>query len=162
MKEAPGKKYFRLAPGCSVRLKSAYIITCDGFDEDENGNVTTVYASYHADSKSGSDTSGIKAKGTIHWVSCQHAFDAEVRLYDRLFNDENPDGHKDREFMEFLNPDSLSIVQNCKLEPGLASAKPGDGFQFQRLGYFSVDNKYSLPGKPVFNRTVTLKDGWKK
>jgi glutaminyl-tRNA synthetase len=162
MKESPGKKYFRLAPGTTVRLKSAYIVTCTGFEENENGEVTTVFCDYFENSKSGSDVSGIKSKGVIHWVECENAVDGEVRLYDRLFNDESPDGQKDKDFMEFLNPDSLQVLTNCKLEPSLANATVGEGFQFQRLGYFSVDSKLSSPGKPVFNRTVTLKDGWKK
>jgi glutaminyl-tRNA synthetase len=121
-----------------------------------------VHVKYYENSKSGEDTSGIKAKGVLHWVSCEHAFDAEVRLYDRLFSDPAPDGHKDKDFMEFINPDSLEVLQNCKLEPSLKDAKEGDRFQFQRMGYFCVDSKYSKDGAPVFNRTVTLKDTWAK
>lgn len=161
MEDAP-KKFFRLAPGKTVRLKSAYIIEYVDHKKDADGNVTEVHVKYFENSRSGQDTSGIKTKGTLHWVSAAHAKDAEVRLYDRLFNDEAPDGHKDRDFMEFLNPDSLEIISNAKFEPSLMEAIEGDRFQFQRLGYFCVDNKYSTPGKPVFNRTVTLKDAWAK
>ena len=161
MEDAP-KKYFRLAPGRTVRLKSAYIIEYVNHMKDAEGNVTEVHVNYFENSKSGMDTSGIKAKGVLHWVSCEHAFDAEVRLYDRLFNDETPDGHKDKDFTEFINPNSLEILSNCKLEPSLSSAREGDRFQFQRLGYFCVDEKYSEEGKPVFNRTSTLKDTWAK
>ncbi len=161
MEDAP-KKFFRLAPGKIVRLKSAYIIEYVDHKKDAVGNITEVHVKYFENSRSGQDTSGIKAKGTLHWVSAEHAQDAEVRMYDRLFNDEAPDGHKGRDFMEFLNPDSLEIITNAKVEPSLVEAKEGDRFQFQRLGYFCVDNTYSEPGKPVFNRTVTLKDAWAK
>ena len=159
--EGVNKKWFRLAPGRSVRLKSAYIVTYTGHVTDASGNVTEVHVEYHPNSKSGSDTSGIKAKGTLHWVDCNHAADAEVRLYDRLFSNENPDGHKDRDFMESLNPDSLEILSNCKVEPVLASAEVGTPWQFTRLGYFMADSKWAKEGKLVFNRAVTLKDGWK-
>ena len=159
--EGVNKKWFRLAPGRSVRLKSAYIVTYVDHKTDEAGNVTEVHVEYHPNSKSGSDTSGIKAKGTLHWVECTQAQDVEVRLYERLFNDPSPDGHKGQDFMEFLNPDSLEILQGCKVEPVLASAKPGQTWQFTRLGYFTADSRYSQEGKPVFNRAVTLKDGWK-
>ena len=161
MEDAP-KKFFRLAPGKVVRLKSAYIIEYVDHKKDAAGNVTEVHVKYLEDSRSGQDTSGIKAKGTLHWVSAEHAKDAEVRLYDRLFKDEAPDSHKDRDFMEFVNEDSLEIITNAKVEPSLVEAKSGDRFQFQRLGYFCVDSKYSTDGKPVFNRTVTLKDTWAK
>ena len=130
--------------------------------KDTNGKVTEVHVKYYENSKSGSDTSGVSAKGTLHWVSAEHAFDAEVRLYDRLFADPAPDGHKEVDFMEFLNPNSLHILKNCKVEPALRDAKVGDRFQFQRIGYFAVDEKYSKEGAPVFNRTVTLKDTWSK
>lgn len=158
----PPKKYFRLAPGKAVRLKSAYIIECEEHIFNDEGELVELKCKYYPDSKSGEDTSGVKVKGVIHWVSTAHAFDAEVRLYDRLFNDEAPDGHKDQHFNEFLNPDSLKIIENCKLEPSLKDAQPGQKFQFQRLGYFCVDSKYSKPGQPVFNRTVTLRDSWAK
>ena len=116
---------------------------------------------YFENSKSGSDTSGIKAKGTLHWVERNNAIDAEVRQYDRLFADEAPDGHKDKDFTEFLNPNSLEILNNCKLEPSLADAQPGTTYQFTRLGYFTPDSKNSREGALVFNRAVTLRDGWK-
>ena len=158
----PPKKYFRLAPNKTVRLKGAYIIECEDYVLDDDGNVVELFCKYYPDSKSGSDTSGIKVKGVIHFVEKSNAFDAEVRLYDRLFDDEAPDGHKDRDFKEFINPESLQVLSNCKLEPSLKEAKSGEQFQFQRLGYFCVDSKYSEEGKPVFNRTVTLKDSWAK
>ena len=159
--EGVNKKWFRLAPGRSVRLKSAYIVTYVDHVVDEVGNVTEVHVEYHPNSKSGSDSSGIKAKGTLHWVECSHAADAEVRLYDRLFSNENPDGHKDCDFMEFLNPDSLEVLSGCKIEPVLKNAEAGKPWQFTRLGYFTVDSKLAEEGRLVFNRAVTLKDGWK-
>ena len=157
----PDKKWFRLAPGATVRLKSAYIVTCTGYDLGPDGRVTEIRATYLPESKSGSDTSGLKVKGTLHWVSASHAFDAEVRLYDRLFSDPEPDGHEGRDFLEFLNPESLTVLSGCKLEPALAEALPGQGYQFTRLGYFTPDARHSRPHAPVFNRAVTLKDGWK-
>ena len=128
---------------------------------DQAGQITEVHVEYHPDSKSGSDTSGIKAKGTLHWVECGHAKDAEVRLYDRLFTEENPDGHKDTDFMDFVNPDSLEILRDCKVEPMLGDAEFGRQWQFTRLGYFTVDSKLSRAERLIFNRAVTLKDGWK-
>ena len=157
----PDKKWFRLAPGATVRLKSAYIVTCTGYDLGPDGRVTEIRATYLPESKSGSDTSGLKVKGTLHWVSASHAFDAEVRLYDRLFADPEPDGHEGRDFLEFINPESLTVLSGCKLEPALAEALPGQGYQFTRLGYFTPDARHSRPHAPVFNRAVTLKDGWK-
>ena len=159
--EGVNKKWFRLAPGRSVRLKSAYIVTYVDHVTDEHGEVTEVHVEYHPSSKSGSDTSGIKAKGTLHWLECAHARDAEVRLYERLFLDESPDGHKDLDFMEFLNPESLEVLEGCKVEPMLADAKAGVPWQFTRLGYFTADAKHTSAERPVFNRAVTLKDGWK-
>ncbi len=160
--EDPPRKFFRMGPGREVRLKSAYIIKCEDYKKDhETGEIIEVYCTYDPETKSGSGVSR-KVKGTLHWVSAKHAFNAEVRLYDRLFNDETPDGHKDKDFIEFLNPDSLTILKNCKLEPSLKSAVKGEKFQFTRLGYFCVDNKYSKPGAPVFNRTVALRDTWSK
>ena len=153
------KKWFRLAPGRTVRLKSAYIVEYVDHKEDENGKVTEVHVNYIPNSRSGQDTSGVKPKGTLHWVSAAHAQDAEVRLYDRLFKEESPEANGD--FMDALNPDSLSILKGCKIEPSLAAAQLGTVFQFTRLGYFTLDSKYSAPGEPVFNRAVTLKDGWK-
>lgn len=156
----PPRKYFRLGPDRTVRLKNAYIITCEDYKKDENGNVTEVYCKYYPDSKSGQDTSGIKAKGTLHFVNIADAVDVEVKMYDRLFMDENPTGHKDKDFMEFINPKSLEVV-TAKAEPFLLEAKAGEKFQFLRKGYFVADLD-STSEKPIFNRTVTLKDGWAK
>ena len=159
MEDAP-KKYFRLTPGKEVRLKNAYIVKCTGFEKDADGNLTVVYAEYDAMTKSGMPDSNRKVKGTIHWVSTEDCFDAEVRLYDRLFMVENP-AEDGRDIRELLNPDSLKVLTNCKIESYLKDAQPYDHFQFQRIGYFNVDPD-SEPGKMVFNRTVTLKDSWSK
>ena len=158
--EVPMKKWFRLAPGAMVRLKSAYIIKCESFEKDTAGNLVSIHCTYIPESKSGSDTSGINVKGTIHWVSAAHAVTAEVRLYDRLFKLENPAAEED--FKQSINPDSLQIIEKAYLEPSLADAKLEEAYQFIRKGYFSLDKKLSQPGKPIFNRTVTLKDNWKK
>jgi glutaminyl-tRNA synthetase len=158
--EVPMKKWFRLAPGAMVRLKSAYIIKCESFEKDEAGNLVSIHCTYIPESKSGSDTSGVNVKGTIHWVSAAHAVTAEVRLYDRLFKLENPAAEED--FKQSINPDSLQIIEKAYLEPSLADAKQEEAYQFIRKGYFSLDKKLSKPGKPIFNRTVTLKDNWKK
>lgn len=160
MEDAP-KKFFRMTPGGEVRLKGAYIVRCEGVEKDAGGRITTIHCTYDPDTRSGSGSDQRKVKGTLHWVSAPTALDAEVRLYDRLFKDEDPAGHKDIDFKEFLNENSLKVLTGCKLEPALASVAPGDRFQFQRLGYFCVD-KDSAPGAPVFNRTVTLKDNWSK
>ncbi|NLA49013.1 MAG: glutamine--tRNA ligase, partial [Bacteroidales bacterium] len=160
--ENPPHKYFRLAPGSEVRLKGAYIIRCESFKKNPvSGVIEEVYCSYDPATKSGEHLSGKKVKGTLHWVSAQHAIDAEIRLYDRLFNHEDPSGQKDRDYREFLNPDSLKVLKNCKLEPSLGSARPYDKFQFQRLGYFCADPD-STSSRPVFNRTVSLRDTWAK
>lgn len=151
------RKWFRLAPGKVVRLKSAYKVEYVDHLCDDSGKVTEVHVNYFENSKSGSDTSGIKTKGTLHWVESTHAIDAEVRLYDRLFADPNPDGHKEKSYMEFLNPESIQVLTNCKLEPSLKNAKPGTTYQFTRLGYFTPDTK----GEGVFNRALTLRDSWK-
>ena len=161
MEDAP-KKYFRLSPGRNVRLKGAYIVNCVEAIYNEDGSIKEVHCNYYENSRSGQDESGIKAKGTLHWVSCNHAINAEVRLYDRLFNDASPDGHKDRDFMDFINPNSLEILSNCKVESSLANAKGGDQFQFQRIGYFCADERLHKPGNLVFNRTVPLRDSWAK
>jgi len=158
MEDAP-KKFFRLGPGLSVRLKHAYIVTCHDFVKDENGKVTEVHCTYVPNSKSGEDTSGLKVKGTIHWISVPHAKEAEVRLYDRLFNDENPAAAED--FKASINPESLHIIERAYIEPDLANATPEKGYQFIRLGYFTLDT-HSTPTHLVFNRTVTLKDSWGK
>ncbi|NLC49133.1 MAG: glutamine--tRNA ligase/YqeY domain fusion protein [Bacteroidales bacterium] len=160
MEDAP-KKYFRLTPGRETRLKSAYIVKCTGCKKDDEGNVVEVYAEYDPLTKSGMAESGRKVKGTIHWISVPHSVDAEVRLYDRLFTVEDPANAKDKNFKDLINPDSLKILDNCKLEAYLGDAKPGDSFQFQRIGYFNVDIE-STPEKLVFNRTVPLRDSWAK
>jgi len=161
-REEANRKFFRLKLGGEVRLKNAYIIKAESCTKDEQGNILEIQCTYDAKSKSGSGTeeSLRKVKGTLHWVSVAHAIEAEVRMYDRLFTDENPDGHKDKDFMEFLNPNSLEKRQGF-LEPSLKDAKVGDRFQFQRLGYFNVDTD-STEGKMVFNRTVPLRDSWAK
>ena len=158
-KEPQNRKYFRLAPEKDVRLKSAYILHCTGHEEDADGNVTQINCTYYPDSKSGEDTSGVKAKGTLHWVNAATAVDLEVRMYEPLFTDPTPMDHVDRDFMEFVNPQSLTIVQ-AKGEPGLAQAAAGEQFQFLRQGYFTVDPD-SQDGQPVFNLTVGLKSSWK-
>lgn len=155
------KKWFRLAPGRTVRLKSAFIVEYVDHFTNEAGEVTEVHVRYIENSRSGQDTSGVKAKGTLHWVHAVHAVDAEVRLYDRLFSEPSPDKDSEVDFMEYLNPDSLEIIQGAKVEPLLGEAEPGVTYQFTRLGYFAADPKHSKPGAPVFNRAVTLKDGWK-
>jgi glutaminyl-tRNA synthetase len=159
MENAP-KKFFRLGPGLTVRLKYAYIITCDDFKKDEHGNITEIYCSYIPESKSGSDTSGLKVKGTIHWVSVPHAKTAEVRLYDRLFKVENP-ASEEGDFKDYINPDSLTILPEAFIEPSLAETRPLDKFQFLRLGYFTTD-KESTANHLIFNKTVGLKDSWAK
>ncbi len=159
MEDAP-KKYFRLTPGNEVRLKNAYIVKCTGCKKDEGGNIIEVYAEYDALTKSGMPESGRKVKGTIHWVSTEGSFDAEVRLYDRLFMVENP-ADDDRDILELLNPNSLKVLKGCKMESYLKDAKAGDKFQFQRTGYFCVDPD-STTENMVFNRTVSLKDSWAK
>jgi glutaminyl-tRNA synthetase len=159
--ETPPAKYFRLAPGQEVRLKSAYIIKCESVIKDAvTGAVTEVHCSYDPLTRSGAPQSNRKVKGTLHWVSAKHALEAEIRLYDRLFNDPEPSEHKDTDFKEYLNPDSLKTV-NGYVEPSLKDAKPFDKFQFIRLGYFSVDPD-STDKNLIFNRTVTLKDTWAK
>lgn len=162
-KEVPPPKFHRLSPGKEVRLRYAYIICCDEVIKDENsGEIIELRCTYYPDTKSGSGTSSKKAKGTIHWVSAKDAFNAEVRLYDRLFSVADPEGEEGKDFKEFINPNSLEILGNCKLEPSLKNAAPGEKFQFERLGYFCVDTKYSKQGSPVFNRIVTLRDSWAK
>ena len=158
--ENPPKKYFRLAPGQMVRLKSAYIIKCEEVIKDDTGNVTEVRCTYIPESKSGNDTSGISVKGTLHWVSVKHAITAEVRLYDRLFKVENPSS-EEGDFKEYINPQSLQIIRAAYMEPVLKTAKFDDRYQFIRKGYFVLDKDTSTSGM-VFNRTVGLKEGWKK
>ncbi len=158
----PIPKYKRLYPGGpECRLKGAYLIRCVGYETDEAGNVTEIAAEYDPDSKGGNPADGRKVKGaTIHWVDAATAVDAEVRLYDNLFADENPDSG-DKDFLECLNPNSLEVLTGCKLEASLASAQPADRFQFLRLGYFCADSRDTAPGALVFNRAVSLKDGFK-
>ncbi len=160
--EEPPKKFFRLTPGKEVRLKGAYIIMCTGCTKDADGNVTEIQCTYDPDTLSGSAGSQRKVKGTLHWVSARHCVDAEVRLYDRLFAVENPSADTEHDFRELLNPDSLRVINDAKIEPFLAeTAKVGDTFQFQRIGYFTVDQD-STEGHLVFNRTIGLKDSWAK
>jgi glutaminyl-tRNA synthetase len=158
--EEANKKFFRLKLGSEVRLKNAFIIKAESCTKDENGNVIEIQCTYDPLSKSGSGTeeSLRKVKGTLHWVSVKHAVKAEVRAYDRLFLDEAPDAHKDKDFMEFLNPNSLEIIP-AFVEPSLQTAKIGERFQFQRLGYFCVDNE-TTETKLIFNKTVGLRDSW--
>ena len=162
--ENPPKKFFRLGPGREVRLRYAYFITCREVIKDpDTGAVTELRCTYDPATRGGNAPDGRKVKATLHWVSAQHALDARVRLYDRLFTKENPDEKiEGKTFKDFINPDSLETLTACKLEPSLAHAAPGDGYQFERLGYFCADLKDSTPGSPVFNRTVTLRDTWAK
>ena len=160
MENAP-KDFYRLTPGGrEVRLKSAYIIQCTGFDKDADGNITAVHCTYDPDTKSGTEGGNRKVKSTINWVDTKNAAKAEVRLYDRLFSIENPSA-SEKDFRELLNPDSLKVIEGCIVERSLASAKPLEHFQFLKQGYFTVD-KDSTPKKPIFNRTVSLKDNWAK
>ena len=160
--ENPPKKFFRMTPGKEVRLKGGYIIMCNDVVKDDEGNIVEIHCTYDPDTLSGTPGSMRKVKGTLHWVSARHAVEAEVRLYDRLFAVENPSAESEKDFRELLNPDSLKVVTNAKVEPYLAQiAKPEDKFQFQRIGYFCVDLD-STPEHLVFNRTITLKDSWAK
>jgi glutaminyl-tRNA synthetase len=158
--ENPSKKYFRLTPGQKVRLKGAYIIQCDEVIKDATGKIAALHCSYIPESKSGSDTSGIKVQGTLHWVSVQEAINCEVRLYDRLFRVEDP-ANEEGDFKSYINPDSLQVITNAYAEPTLKNANNTERYQFLRKGYFCLD-KDSSPDKLVFNRTVTLKDAWAK
>ena len=158
--EEPVKGYFRMFPGNEVRLKTTYIVKCTGCKKDENGNVIEVYAEYDPETRGGNAPDGRKIKGTIHWVDAKTASTAEVRLYDNLFTVPDPDVG-DKNFLDYLNPNSLEILTNCKVEPAMASAEAPKSYQFMRLGYFCVD-KDSTPEKPVFNRSVSLKDSFKK
>lgn len=158
--EEPPKKFFRLGPGLMVRLKHAYIVKCETFVKDDSGKVTEIHCTYIPESRSGSDTSGISVKGTIHWVSVPHAKTAEVRLYDRLFKVEDP-GSEEGDFKDYINENSMTVIANAYIEPALTEAKPLEHFQFLRKGYFCVDSD-STSDKLIFNRTVTLKDAWAK
>ena len=160
--EEPPKKFFRMTPGKEVRLKGAYIVMCTGCTKDAQGNITEIQCTYDPDTLSGTEGSTRKVKGTLHWVSARHSQDAEVRLYDRLFAVENPSAESETDFRQLLNPESLKVVTNAKIEPYLAQvAKAEDKFQFQRIGYFCVDPD-STEGHLVFNRTIGLKDSWAK
>lgn len=160
--ENPPKGFHRLVPGSEVRLRYAYIIKCEEVVKNYNGEIIELRCSYDPETRSGTGTSKKKVKGTIHWVSAEHAVKAEVRLYDRLFTVEAPDADKEKGFLDFLNPDSLEILPNALIEPFIKDSKPGDRFQFERNGYFCVDTEDSNDEKLVFNRTVTLKDSWGK
>jgi glutaminyl-tRNA synthetase len=161
-REDPPKKFFRLAPGREVRLRNAYFITCTGVVADDSGAIVELRCTYDPATRGGDAPDGRKVKATLHWVSAAHAIDAEVRLYDRLFSIENPGlTPSDRDWREFLNPESLRVVEHSQVEPSLAAAVPGVRYQFERIGYFCVDPD-STPGRPVFNRTVGLKDTWAK
>ncbi|MDP2890182.1 MAG: glutamine--tRNA ligase/YqeY domain fusion protein [Bacteroidota bacterium] len=159
--EEPPKKFYRLSPGTEVRLRYAYFITCTGMVKDANGEITEIHCTYDPASRGGNSPDGRKVKSTIHWVSATENIEAEVRLYDRLFTNEEPDGHKDIDFKEFMNHDSLQVLPKCYIEPFVKDAKVLDHFQFERLGYFNIDSD-STPEKLVFNRTVQLKDTWAK
>jgi len=159
----PPRKFFRLGPGREVRLKGAYIVKCEDYKINEaTGEVEEVYCTYDPETQSNTGQGSRKVKGTLHWVSCEHGLDAEVRIYDRLFMDEDPDGHPDKDFKEFLNPDSLQINTQAKVEPAIQNAKPFDHFQFQRIGYFNLDPDTVKEKRLIFNRTVPLRDSWSK
>ena len=161
--EEPPRKFFRLGPGREVRLRFAYFITCNEVIKNAAGEVTELHCTYDPETHGGSAPDGRKVKGTIHWVSASHAFEAQVRLYDRLFTVEDPNKEDDaKTYLDHLNAESLEVIADAKLEPGLAKAEPGERFQFERLGYFCADAGDSQAGKPVFNRTVTLRDAWAK
>ncbi len=160
MEDAP-RKFFRLSVGKEVRLRYAYFVTCNEVIKDKNGEIIQLNCTYDPLSKGGKSPDGRKVKGTLHWVSAEHALNVEAELYDRLFMDEAPDGHKDKDFKDFVNPDSLNVIKNCKVEPFVKDAKPGDKFQFERKGYFCVDAD-SKPDNLIFNRTVSLRDSWAK
>ncbi|MCK5391227.1 MAG: glutamine--tRNA ligase/YqeY domain fusion protein, partial [Deltaproteobacteria bacterium] len=161
--EEPPKKFYRLSLGREVRLRYAYFITCTDVIKNEDGEVTELHCTYDPQTRGGNSPDGRKVKATIHWVSAKHSIKREVRLYDRLFTVAEPEGDKEgKDFTEFLNPQSLTVLKDCYLEPSLADATPGVNYQFERLGYFTVDTISSKNTKPVFNRTVTLRDAWAK
>ena len=160
MEQAP-PKYFRMTIGADVRLKHAYILHCTGIDKNQDGEITTIYATYYPDSKSGEDVSGIKPKGTLHWVDADNAVPCEVRMYDRLFTVADPTADDSKDFLEFYNQDSLKVIKNALMETSLSESKPGTQYQFLRQGYFCTDVD-SAEGKIVFNQTVGLKDSFSK
>ena len=156
----PDKHFFRLAPGREIRLRYAYYLTCNEAITDENGEVVELLCSYDPQTRGGRSEDGRKVKATLHWVSAEHALNAEVRLYDRLFNHPNPLADKQGSFLDHINPDSLEILSHCKLEPSLGNADTDTRVQFERLGYFTPDSVEHTIEKPVFNRIVTLRDAW--
>ncbi len=161
--EDPPKKFYRLAPGREVRLRYAYYIKCENVIKDSNGEIVEIHCTYDPATKGGDSPDGRKVKATLHWVCANSAVNAEIRLYDRLFNVENPNDNKDgKTFIDHINPNSLEVLTNAKLEPDLLDADAGAIYQFERKGYFCVDSVDSKPGNPVFNRTVTLRDSWAK
>jgi glutaminyl-tRNA synthetase len=162
-REDPPRKFYRLAPGREVRLRYAYFIKCQKVVKDEKtGKVTELHCTYDPETRGGNAPDGRKVKGTIHWVSAPEALNVEVRLYDHLYNRENPmDADEGESFIDYINPASLKVLNNCKVEPSLAGAVPGDRFQFERMGYFCVDPD-TTPDNMVFNQTVTLRDSWAK
>jgi len=160
--EDPPRKFFRLRPGGEVRLRNAFIVKCTDLVKDSEGNITEIHCEYDPESRSGLPGASRKVKGTIHWVSVEHGVSAEVRLYDRLFSVANPLADKEKDFLEFLNPHSLDIVSDAVVEPTVAAGKPGDFFQFERVGYFTIDQESKDPGRPILNRTVSLRDSWAK
>jgi glutaminyl-tRNA synthetase len=161
--ENPPKKYFRLAPGVEVRLKHAYYITCEKVIKNDRGEIVELHCTYDPQSRGGGTPDNRRVKGTLHWVSAEHAIEAEIRLYDQLFTKEDPlVTEEGKDFKDYVNPASLEVLTGCKLEPSLKNAKVGESFQFLRQGYFCVDNRDSSPEKPVFNRTVGLRDSWAK
>lgn len=162
MEDAP-KKFFRLSQGREVRLRYAYFITCHDIIKDENGKIIEIHCSYDPETKGGNAPDGRKVKATMHWVSAQHAKQVEVRVLNNLFSEENPNKKEEgKTFTDYMNPNSLEVISNCFVEPELAKAKAGVNYQFERIGYFILDSRYSSPERPVFNRTVTLKDAWAK
>ena len=162
-REDPPKKFFRLAPGKEVRLRYAYFITCDEVIKDANGEIAELRCTYDPETRGGDSPDGRKVKGTLHWVSAKHAVEAEVRIYDHLFTKRDPEeAEEDKDYISNLNPNSLEVVKSCKLEPSLKDASSGSRYQFERLGYFFADPIDSSAGRPVFNRTATLRDTWKK
>ena len=158
--ENPPKGFHRLVPGGEVRLRYAYIIKCEDVIRNESGQIRELHCTFDPETRSGTGTSTKKVKGTIHWVSAKHAVEAEFKLYDRLFSVSNPDGDKEKSYLDFINPDSLEVISDALIEPFMKDAKPQDRVQFERQGYFCVDTKYTTADKLVFNRTATLKDSW--
>ena len=159
--EDPPKKFFRLGPDRSVRLRGGYIITCTGFEKNDDGKITEIFCEFIPNTIGENAPEGIKCRAAIHWVDAATSIDAEIRIYDRLFTEENPDGAEGG-FLSCLNADSLSLISHAKLEASLAEATAGDVYQFERVGYFCADNKEHASNKPVFNRTVALRDSWAK